>query len=143
METYYQRNRDKILARVKAYQRGHVEIVRVCRKKNYEKSRDKRQTYYRDWYEKNGRFRSDSDREITLEWRQANPEKVKIQNQLRFAVRSGEMVRPTNCAKCGRKAKIDAHHFDYDHYSHVIWLCASCHKREHNNFFLTVAQKGV
>lgn len=48
------------------------------------------------------------------------------------AVRSGRLVRPTACERCGESPKrIEAHHPDYDRPLDVLWLCKPCHTREH------------
>ena len=49
-----------------------------------------------------------------------------------YAVRSGDLVRPKNCKRCGsNKHKIHGHHSDYDKPLDVIWLCPKCHIAEH------------
>ncbi len=71
--------------------------------------------------------------EQSKKWNQAFPERRNIHQQLYIAVKSGGIKRPETCSKCGREAKIQAHHTDYKHYTHFVWLCSSCHKIEHNN----------
>ena len=43
------------------------------------------------------------------------------------ALRTGSLVRPSNCERCGRHIKVDAHHADYAKPLDVQWLCRSCH----------------
>ena len=47
------------------------------------------------------------------------------------AIRSGRIIRPENCTKCGKIAKIRAHHDDYNRPLDIVWLCESCHKLLH------------
>ena len=47
------------------------------------------------------------------------------------AIRLGLLIRPELCAVCGKKGKIDAHHKDYNKPLEVIWLCKTCHGKEH------------
>ena len=140
METYYQRNKEKVLAYARARYRGNPDYIKKYREENRDKFRVyrkkyaiKQAEYYRDWYSKNGRIRTDSDIEKIREWCQAFPERIEIQRQVRNAVRSGKITRPDVCSKCGRVAKIQAHHVNYEHFMNFIWLCSSCHKKEHIN----------
>ncbi len=43
------------------------------------------------------------------------------------AIKSGKIIRPSLCDKCGLACKPHAHHWDYDHPLQVEWLCKSCH----------------
>jgi len=149
METYYQRNRERISLQKKEYYRKH----RDKKKKYYEEHRNeakkwriehpekikmyrqryakKQKEYYEKWYKENGRNRTVRDLEKILEWRYEHPERVKIHDQLNRAVNSGKLERPEICPKCRRKTRIHAHHINYDHFMNFLWLCASCHKLEH------------
>ena len=146
METYYQRNRQRLLDKQKKYYQEHKEQVIDCVKewtqKNKEKVNDyqrrykeahseEHREYYADWYKVNGRKRTINDAERILEWRQAFPEKVKIHNQVSAAIKRGEVVKPLACSKCLRKTRLHAHHYNYKHFMNFVWLCASCHKKEH------------
>ena len=51
-----------------------------------------------------------------------------------YAIKTGDIKKPSECQKCARKPKrIEGHHFDYSKPLDVIWLCASCHTKLHNN----------
>ena len=133
METYYQRNKEKCLVYAREYNIKNKE-----KRKAYRISKkDKIRQYYINWYAKNGRKRSDNIIEKALEWQQAFPERFKIHRKLQYAVLVGKVTRPPECSKCGREARIQSHHFNYDHFMNFIWLCSSCHKIEHNNLGLT------
>lgn len=142
METYYQRNKEKILARGKKYYLEHKKKCLTYARKwkqehpeSIKRSRVKRapkqKIYYEKWYAENGRNRPDNYVEKNLEWKADHPGRVLIHKQLYYAIKKGEFIRPDICPKCGRKTRIHAHHVDYEHYSHFIWLCASCHQKEH------------
>lgn len=48
------------------------------------------------------------------------------------ALKSGQLVKPKNCSKCGVYNKyIDGHHDDYSKKLDVVWLCRSCHQKIH------------
>ena len=147
METYYQRNRAKCLARAKEYYRENIvafadfnrryreenrEKVKQSTKRWRENNSEKVKLYQMAWYRKNGKNRTDADYEKIYEWMESNPEKVKIQKQLQYAVMRGYIERPSCCPRCKREVRVQAHHVDYDRYTNFIWLCASCHKKEHN-----------
>ena len=152
METYYQRNRERRLAYSKRYYLEHKEQVKKRLAKHPEKQKKwraehpdsikrykethapKQKLYYEKWYAENGRSRTEHDKEKILEWITEHPDRVKIQQQLCYHIRKGKFTRPDICPRCGRKTRIHAHHIDYKHYSHFIWLCVSCHKLEHRSF---------
>jgi hypothetical protein len=69
-------------------------------------------------------------REIRLNWKQRNREKVLAQKRLQDKVRRGVVVRPTVCPRCEREVKVHAHHTDYENDIYE-WLCQRCHSREH------------
>lgn len=143
MNTYYQENREKILQRQKEKYhknpRVYIERVKesrnslVLEKKNLYrlKKKEYQKEYYAKWYKKNGRNRADNYTECILEWHEANPEKIKIHQQLRQAVLKGKVIRPKECSRCGKEGRIHAHHINYEHFMNFVWLCASCHKLEH------------
>lgn len=65
-----------------------------------------------------------------------SPEKARsIANK---AIKSGILVRPIACTRCGSepglasdgRSKIQAHHHDYSQPLDVEWLCAKCHRAE-------------
>lgn len=47
------------------------------------------------------------------------------------AIKRGDLVRPEACDKCSKICKPEGHHFDYTKRLDVMWLCKSCHAREH------------
>lgn len=72
-------------------------------------------------------------------WRQhylaAHPEfarKERARQQLRHAVRSGVIVKPTTCPRCGAEhvlaREMHAHHPDHDKPLDVEWMCRRCHE---------------
>src|SRR3990167_4832818 len=47
--------------------------------------------------------------------------------QVRYAIRRGDLVRPVQCEKCGKKCKPEGAHSDYSQPLKVRWLCRRCH----------------
>lgn len=43
-------------------------------------------------------------------------------------VRSGRIIRPNHCERCGAEGKVEAHHRDHRFATDVEHLCLSCHK---------------
>lgn len=41
------------------------------------------------------------------------------------------LPRPKNCAGCGKRSSVHAHHRDYARPLWILWLCPSCHANEH------------
>ena len=94
--------------------------------------------YYRRWYEKNkaNRNRLVKNEQYAVIWQKENPEKKRAQNAVHNALRCGKMTRPTKCESCLDECKPHAHHYDYSKPLDVFWLCASCHKLQHNGWKL-------
>ncbi len=64
-------------------------------------------------------------------WYLDNKQKTWARNIVLRAVKKGDLVRPEVCERCGTDGTIDGHHFDYSKPLEVLWLCRSCHRREH------------
>ena len=60
-------------------------------------------------------------------FRQANPEKFRVQRIVAAAIQRGELVRPSACSACGVACRPDGHHDDYALPLAVRWLCRKCH----------------
>lgn len=64
----------------------------------------------------------------------AQDPKIRVRMFLTEAVKTGRIVKPTNCSDCGvvvPKSRMDGHHEDYNKPYDVIWLCRACHARRH------------
>lgn len=48
------------------------------------------------------------------------------------ALRSGRIIAPRRCSRCGAKRKLVAHHPNYNKPLAVEWVCRSCHTLMHN-----------
>lgn len=49
----------------------------------------------------------------------------------RRAVKTGLLIKPTHCEKCGKAARLYGHHWNYNRPLDVIWVCVTCHKLIH------------
>ncbi len=52
---------------------------------------------------------------------------------IKRAVKSGTLIRPGFCEKCGIACKPQGHHCDYTKPLEVNWLCIKCHAEWHRN----------
>jgi hypothetical protein len=73
-----------------------------------------------------GRKREERRRE-----RREQPEKYSARQAVRWALKTGRLVRPDSCEECGKDCTPHAHHPDYSRKLDVCWLCPLCHKAEH------------
>jgi len=82
---------------------------------------------------KNGHWNRNNhlSRQAKAKYAKKYPIKIKAQKLLQYAVRSGKIVRKSNCEKCNFNVNIQAHHNDYSKPYDVEWLCPKCHKQEH------------
>jgi hypothetical protein len=58
--------------------------------------------------------------------------KEKARRLVAQAIDNGVLKRPRECDQCGRGGMIHGHHEDYSKPLDVIWLCVSCHAKEHS-----------
>ena len=118
---------------------GHRPDCRACQKKRQKKYRDKsdvkkrQQKYQRKHREKfPERHRRWKRRKI-----QRNPLMSNAHNAVYYAVKRGELPRPSECIcdECGASAECYHHYAGYDreHWLSVIPLCNSCHRFLHAN----------
>lgn len=94
---------------------------------NYrDKNRETIRIYNREY---NRNYRKIHGYSNEKKWRDSNPEKVKAERILRFAVKNG-LIKQEVCKKCGNERTV-AHHPDYNNPLKVIWLCPIHHKDIH------------
>lgn len=70
---------------------------------------------------------------LTYKGKYKHPHADAVQHKTRRAIKSGRLIKPSACSKCGRTDKpIQAHHADYEKPLDVTWLCTGCHADIHN-----------
>ena len=70
--------------------------------------------------------------EVRAQWSDRNPEKHQCHTSLKNAVRDGKITKSASCQSCGTSdGRIHGHHPDYTKPLEVMWLCATCHSRQH------------
>lgn len=62
--------------------------------------------------------------------RQERPELHRAHEAVRRALKSGRLVKPDNCGRCGAGGPIEASHDDYTKRLEVEWLCIPCHRKK-------------
>lgn len=72
-------------------------------------------------------------RQITIKWREKNPQAYRAQTAVGNALRDGKLKRGP-CSICGTTKSVHGHHKDYSKPLDVVWLCAKCHQRIHATF---------
>jgi hypothetical protein len=116
---------------------GHLGKCKECAKRD-EKKRRKSHPERFSMYERIRFQRPERKRQIleTQRRRRAKfPEKARAYGAVRYAVKSGKLVRGP-CEICG-KTQVQAHHKDYSRPLDVQWLCFK-HHREHGHAQIVV-----
>lgn len=111
---------------------GHIGKCKECSKAAVRQNYAKNIKHYAEYdklrssMEERNRRRVERQREL----RKLNPEKYLARLAVSNAIRHGELLKQ-HCECCGDE-KAEAHHDDYNKPLDVIWLCFSCHLKQHN-----------
>lgn len=64
------------------------------------------------------------------------PQKTKARHAVKWALKSGKIMRPSLCSSCEIRCVPNAHHDNYDEsqWLNVRWLCKSCHSAHHRKY---------
>lgn len=119
---------------------GHLNKCIPCARKDVADRVAKKSATDPDWVEserqrhraKQNRYRAEgrampTTKEIRQRWEMRNPHKRRASMMVSAALKSGRLVRPMNCEKCGAAGRIEGHHDDYSKPLQVRWLCTKCH----------------
>lgn len=68
------------------------------------------------------------DRELMASKNRNKNDKTMAREMLNRAVKTGKIIKPSKCSRCGKVGKITAHHPDYSKPLEVEWLCYECHR---------------
>jgi ribosomal protein S27AE len=127
MKIYWQQNKERLAKKEREkYYRNHEETKKYQRE--YARlwalyHHEKKLFALRRWREGN----REQSRILAAQYKQANPERTKTHHKVGWAVKSGKIIRPSNCCACGLPGKIEAHHKDYFKPFEITWLCKKCH----------------
>lgn len=85
----------------------------------------------RTFHKTNEQFKESAKRK-----RLANP-KRRVTRKIQKAIKSGKLIKPTICSRCGAEGILDSHHpHGWDTPEKVFdieWLCRACHIQEHRD----------
>ncbi len=156
---YLKENGDRIRKRRKEIKKSDPERFRKSAHDDYQKHAESRKAKKKIYCDKNRATINEKQRKRNLEnrakinekgrlfWKsesgrsygneyyhrvkERDDAKIKARNKLRYAVKTGKVVKPDICEKCFEKCAPEAHHEDYSQALIVIWVCAYCHKKLH------------
>ncbi len=126
--------------RIRSERRRETDEYKEWRK-DYQKRnrRGIREKSLEDYYEKNRLEKQkiwkannkEKLRAYTANSRKKFPLKTAARSFLCAAIKEGIVIRPDTCIRCSKECKPEAHHEDYLKPLEVVWLCRSCHGKEH------------
>lgn len=150
---------EAVKKRTREWKKNNQDRVKTHAKKSYEKHKEERVKKVQRYVEKNRETINERQRKYNLRMRDVINEKqrdfwssikgniyaneyyhsnkirfdikIKARNKLRYAVRTGKIMKPKICEKCFDKAKLHGHHSDYNKPLEVLWVCNYCHKKIH------------
>jgi len=64
-------------------------------------------------------------------WRATHPVARRAGHEVEMAVKTGTMIRPNRCSKCGQSTRLHGHHPNYTDPLNIVWVCSSCHRLIH------------
>jgi hypothetical protein len=156
MESYYKRNREKVLAYRKKYREKNkeriAEIKRKSRLRNLEKNKEKDRLRYeenKDKIKNNAKEYYYNNKDKILTKRKINREKLSeyakqayynnperrrkniLRSQTKKEYERGNIMKD-KCNKCGSKEQLEFHHYNYNSWKNHIVLCKKCHLEAHN-----------
>jgi uncharacterized Zn finger protein (UPF0148 family) len=103
-----------------------------CRREAYLKYDRKNRERRKKW--RQSEAGKTSQKRYKISSKQKNYYKNIARNRVNQAIKSGHLVRPSVCSKCGLSAKTESHHYlgyEEKHWFDVRWLCQSCHRSIH------------
>lgn len=100
---------------------------------NAEERKNKTVVWKKNKYATDPEFRK---QRLAYSWadRRNNPDKYGARDAMTVARKNGTLIRSESCEHCGvSDVRIEGHHWSYlpEHWLDVIWLCTSCHGKEH------------
>jgi hypothetical protein len=111
---------------IKEYQQAKKAAEDALRPAGWKQKTKDKASYQKEWTAANPGY-------MTLkkkEWWQKNRERLKIKDAVRYAVKTGKLVK-LPCIECG-ELKVEAHHPNYENALDVVWLCRKHHNEIHN-----------
>ncbi len=113
--------------RDRSYVRGFDYRCREC-KSRWKRTETGKESSHRYKVSEKGRAAQKRNRKTGIVGRRAN-------KAVSRALKSGQMIKPENCARCGKPGTLDGHHgngYEGPARRDVEWLCTDCHNAEHH-----------
>lgn len=131
VKSWTRANPDKCSAYSAAYQKRNPDVARKHAAGVYLNHREKRLANSKQWRDRNKERLAAYDRER----RKKYPEREQARQAVRYALKRGELVKPSHCERCGSDRYVEAHHWSYapEHRLDVEWICRSCHHQDHHS----------
>lgn len=131
-KSYKKRNRDKYLKQQREYANKRYEEKRdeILEKENS----PERKLVLGKWREKN-RERLNAEYLKRYHSSEEMKKKHSARNKVYRALKSGRLVKASECSACGLTRKLQGHHEDYSNALEVIWVCIPCHEKIHRKCF--------
>ena len=107
------------------YQKARRERLNASKPEEWKKKTQDMSGYMKAWRESHPGYMTQAKRE----WWQKNRDKLKVKDTLRYAIKTGKVVK-LPCQECGSQDS-QAHHPDYSKPLDVIWLCREHHMEIH------------
>lgn len=126
----------KALAKGRRWKKTHKDQERIYSKRYCQSHKLLRRINWRAWGRRNKDKIKERNRR-TVERKKSSgitydQTKARARIIVNNSVRSGKLLKPKVCSKCGVTAnKIHGHHTDYSKPLEVVWLCSICHAEEH------------
>jgi hypothetical protein len=132
----YKKNRERIIElRMRRYALNK-EKEAAYQKQYAEENRKNLSAYHKKWKRDRSAEQKKKDREYARQYRNSdyrkNPDKIRARLKVYYAIKTGKLKRPDHCLRCGLICTPQGHHPDYSKPLKVVWLCDSCHKKEHS-----------
>ena len=70
-----------------------------------------------------------------LKYKEQHPDRIRATMAVSNAIQAGDVIPPDECSVCKSAGVIHGHHYlsyERQNWYNVIWLCAICHKKVHN-----------
>ena len=119
---------------------GFLNKCKSCCKEQNNANRKNNIEHYREYdvdrYYDNGPRDSNRNKESVRiarrRWDKKNRHKKYAHQKVKRAVDKGILIKPNSCSMCSDSGvPIEGHHSDYDKPLDVMWLCRTCHGRQH------------
>lgn len=115
-------------AAMRSNRKGNLDYYRAYDARRFQDDPKVRERHRRYRATERGRAAADAAK---ARWKEKNASKSAAHQVVAIAVRSGWLVKPARCSRCGAGGRIHAHHEDYSQPLEVLWLCPPCHTAAH------------